>query len=124
MPPQFLFDLSKIDLNHVLQSEADEIRQMNPHRGNMEMLQGIIILGRHRARARFWVTRMWGRMNSGLPATSQAGRLFPGVLMIQRQRRSLLRFTRKNAWPGTGFVGFGAGRKIAPLSGTGRAWAE
>ena len=104
MPPQFLFDLSKIDLNHVLHG-PDEIRQMNPHRGNMEMLQGIIwadteqgaILGYKDVGAdEFWVA---GHI-PGRP-------LFPGVLMIETAAQLASFYTKKYlGW--TGFVGFGA----------------
>ena len=41
MPPQFLFDLSAIDLNRVM-FDLDAIRQRNPQRGDMEQLNGIV----------------------------------------------------------------------------------
>jgi len=40
MPPQFVFDISGIDLNKVAYSQ-EQIRTANPQRGDMEMLNGI-----------------------------------------------------------------------------------
>src|SRR3954464_5003256 len=104
MPPQFLFDLSSIDLNQVLFG-PDEIRQMNPHRGDMEMLQGVIwadtsqgtILGYKDIGAdEFWVA---GHI-PGRP-------LFPGVLMIETAAQ-LASFYTKQFLKLEGFIGFGA----------------
>jgi 3-hydroxyacyl-[acyl-carrier-protein] dehydratase len=104
MPPQFLLDLSGIDLNHVLFG-PEEIRKANPHRGDMEMLQGIIwadnqqhaIMGFKDIGAdEFWVS---GHI-PGRP-------LFPGVLMIETAAQLASFYTKKYLnW--TGFVGFGA----------------
>src|SRR5947207_2085255 len=41
MPPQLLFDISGIDLNHI-EFGPDEIRRQNPHRDQMEMLNGVV----------------------------------------------------------------------------------
>ena len=41
MPPQFLFDLSAIDLNR-LAYDQEAVRQRNPQRGDMEQLNGIV----------------------------------------------------------------------------------
>ena len=41
MPPQFLFDLSKIDLGNLM-LDQEAIRKLNPHRGDMELLNGVI----------------------------------------------------------------------------------
>jgi 3-hydroxyacyl-[acyl-carrier-protein] dehydratase len=104
MPPQFLFDLSGIDLNRVAFG-PDEIRKMNPHRGNMELLHGVIwadterqeIVGYKDVRDdEFWVA---GHI-PGRP-------LFPGVLMIETAAQLASFYTKKYLdWPG--FVGFGA----------------
>lgn len=104
MPPQFLFDLSSIDLNEV-QFGPDEIRKMNPHRGHMEMLNGIIwvdtekaqILGYKDIKAdEFWV-------DGHIPGRP----IFPGVLMIETAAQVASFYTKKFiGWPG--FIGFGA----------------
>ena len=41
MPPKYLFDISNIDLSRVLFGH-DAIREMNPQRGHMEHLDGIV----------------------------------------------------------------------------------
>src|SRR6185503_6082383 len=103
MPPQFLFDLSGIDLNRV-EFGPEEIRAANPHRGDMEMLEGVIwhsnegqILGFKDVRPdEFWVA---GHI-PGRP-------LFPGVLMIETAAQLASFYTKKiMGW--SGFVGFGA----------------
>jgi 3-hydroxyacyl-[acyl-carrier-protein] dehydratase len=104
MPPQFLFDLSSIDLNQVAYG-PEEIRKVNPHRGEMEMLQGVIwantdngeILGYKDIGAdEFWVS---GHI-PGRP-------IFPGVLMIETAAQLASFYTKKFIqWPG--FIGFGA----------------
>lgn len=103
MPPQTLFDLSNIDLTQVLFG-PEEIRKVNPHRGDMEMLQGVIwaseegcILGyKDIGPNEFWVA---GHI-PGRP-------IFPGVLMIETAAQ-LASFYIKHymRWPG--FIGFGA----------------
>jgi 3-hydroxyacyl-[acyl-carrier-protein] dehydratase len=107
MPPQFLFDLSQIDLTQVAYG-PDAIREMNPHRGEMEMLNGVIwvdqskdeILGYKDVGANeFWVA---GHI-PGRP-------LFPGVLMIETSAQLASFYTKKFiGWKG--FVGFGAADK-------------
>jgi 3-hydroxyacyl-[acyl-carrier-protein] dehydratase len=103
MPPQFLFDLAAIDLNRVL-FDQEAIRESNPQRGDMEMLNGIIyadaekgeILGyKDVGEKEFWVS---GHI-PGRP-------LFPGVLMIEAGAQLSSLYTRKyEGW--TGFIGFG-----------------
>ncbi len=103
MPPQLLFDLSQIDLNAVAFDQA-AVREMNPHRGHMEMLNGVIwadqekgqILGYKDVRDdEFWVA---GHI-PGRP-------LFPGVLMIETAAQLASFYTKKFVgWKG--FVGFG-----------------
>src|SRR4051812_11872398 len=41
MPPQLLFDISTIDLNHVAYDQ-EAIRESNPQRGDMEHLNAIV----------------------------------------------------------------------------------
>src|SRR5437870_6971315 len=103
MPPQLLFDISRIDLRHI-EFDQEVVRQNNPHRGDMEMLNGIVwadhpagqILGFKDVRPdEFWVS---GHI-PGRP-------LFPGVLMIEAAAQLASFYTKKFlGW--NGFVGFG-----------------
>jgi len=103
MPPQFLFDLSKIDLNQVV-IDQEGIRAINPHRGDMEHLNGVIwvdtehdrLLGYKDVRDdEFWV-----------PGHIPGRPLFPGVLMIESAAQLASFYTRKFVgWKG--FIGFG-----------------
>lgn len=80
MPPKPLLDLSGIDLNHV-QFDTAAIEAVNPHRGHMRMLDGVVYEAPDRKSAvafkdvrddEFWVA---GHI-PGRP-------IFPGVLMIE-----------------------------------------
>jgi len=103
MPPQFLFDLAKIDLSKVLYDQA-AVREFNPQRGEMEQLNGIIwsdpsmgqILGwRDIRNDEFWV-----------PGHIPGRPLFPGVLMIESAAQLASLYTKKYiGWKG--FIGFG-----------------
>ena len=103
MPPQLLFDISKIDLNQVL-FDQEAIREINPHRGDMEQLNGVIwadpvrhlILGYKDVRDdEFWVS---GHI-PGRP-------LLPGVLMLELAGQlASVHIKKYIGWKG--FVGFG-----------------
>ncbi len=103
MPPQLLFDLSGIDMNHIA-FDQEAIRQANPQRGDMEQLNAIIyadgslgrILGYKDTRAdEFWV-----------PGHIPGRPLMPGVLMIEAGAQLASFYTRKFVgWKG--FIGFG-----------------
>ena len=103
MPPQFLFDISGIDLSRVL-FDQEQIRQANPQRGDMEMLNGVVyaapdagrIIGYKDVREdEFWVA---GHI-PGRP-------LLPGVLMIEAAAQLASFYTRLyDGWKG--FIGFG-----------------
>ena len=103
MPPQFLFDISGIDLNQCIFGQ-NAIREMNPQRGDMEHLNGIVyaepslgrIIGYKDVRHdEFWVA---GHI-PGRP-------LFPGVLMVEAAAQLSSLYTRKyEGWKG--FIGFG-----------------
>jgi 3-hydroxyacyl-[acyl-carrier-protein] dehydratase len=103
MPPQFLFDLSKIDLEHI-EFDQEAIRALNPQRGDMEHLNGVIwtdsqagnILGFKDVREdEFWV-----------PGHIPGRPLLPGVIMIEAAAQVAAFYTKKYVgW--TGFIGFG-----------------
>ena len=103
MPPQLLFDISGIDLNQILVDQAG-IRELNPQRGDMEHLNGIVwtdvalgrVIGFKDVREdEFWVS---GHI-PGRP-------LLPGVLMIEAAAQLASFYTKKFVgWKG--FIGFG-----------------
>lgn len=103
MPPQFLFDLSGIDLSRDIFDQV-AVRDTNPQRGDMEHLNGIVyaepalgrIVGYKDVRPdEFWVA---GHI-PGRP-------LLPGVLMIEAGAQLASFYTRKFVgWKG--FIGFG-----------------
>ena len=103
MPPQFLFDISGIDLNRIV-CDQEEIRRHNPQRGDMEMLNGIVHMDAENHRVigfkdiredEFWVA---GHI-PGRP-------LFPGVLMIETAAQLASLYAKRIVgWEG--FVGFG-----------------
>ena len=103
MPPQFVFDISAIDLNQIAYDQ-EQVRVANPQRGEMEMLNAIIyadpslgrILGYKDVRAdEFWV-----------PGHIPGRPLFPGVLMIEAAAQLASFYTRTFVgWKG--FIGFG-----------------
>src|SRR4051794_31172316 len=105
MPPQFVFDISSIDLNKVIYDQ-EAIREANPQRGDMEMLNGIVyaapelgrIVGYKDVRAdEFWV-----------PGHIPGRPLLPGVLMVEAAAQLASFYTRKFVgWKG--FIGFGGG---------------
>ena len=103
MPPQLLFDIAGLDLSKdVFDQKA--IRECNPHRGDMEMLNGVVyideshhrLIGYKNVRSdEFWVS---GHI-PGRP-------LLPGVLMIETAAQLAAFYARKFiGWKG--FVGFG-----------------
>jgi 3-hydroxyacyl-[acyl-carrier-protein] dehydratase len=103
MPPQFLFDISGIDLTRDIFDQA-HIREYNPQRGDMEMLNGIVYLDESKCRLigyknvrpdEFWV-------HGHIPGRP----ILPGVLMIETGAQLASFYTRKfTGW--TGFIGFG-----------------
>ncbi len=103
MPPQFLFDLSAIDLNGFL-FDQEAVRARNPQRGDMEQLDGIVhaapelgqIIGLKVTHEKeFWV-----------PGHIPGRPLLPGVLMIESAAQVASFYTREFVgWKG--FIGFG-----------------
>jgi 3-hydroxyacyl-[acyl-carrier-protein] dehydratase len=104
MPPQYIFDLTEIDLNRIVYDQ-EAIRAANPQRGDMEMLDAIVharpengeIIGYKDVRPdEFWV-------EGHIPGRP----LFPGVLMIEAAAQ-LASFYTKVFLKLEGFIGFGA----------------
>ena len=103
MPSQLIYDISAIDLNNVIYGQ-DAIREYNPQRGHMEMLNGIVyidqandgLIGYKDVREdEFWVA---GHI-PGRP-------LLPGVLMIETAAQLAGFYARKFiGWDK--FIGFG-----------------
>ena len=104
MVPSLLFDISDIDLNHI-QYDVAAIEKVNPHRGDMRMLDGVIYLspGMNEAVAfkdcradEFWV-----------PGHIPGRPIFPGVLMVEAaaQIASFVTILRRSD---VKFVGFAA----------------
>jgi 3-hydroxyacyl-[acyl-carrier-protein] dehydratase len=103
MPPQLIFDISQIDLSKLL-FDQEAIREINPHRGDMEHLNGVIwadgekhhILGFKDVRHdEFWV-----------PGHIPGRPLLPGVLMIEAAAQlASVHIKKFIGWKG--FVGFG-----------------
>jgi len=104
MVPSLLFDLSSVDLSQTRFS-AQEIEQINPHRGDMRLLDGIIHISDDRQQAvafkqvrddEFWV-----------PGHIPGRPLLPGVLMIEAaaQLASYVILTQTQASSFLGFVG-------------------
>jgi 3-hydroxyacyl-[acyl-carrier-protein] dehydratase len=102
MPPQLLFDISGIDLSHVM-CDQEELRTYNPQRGDMEHLNGIIYVDSSKGEMigykdvrpdEFWV-----------PGHIPGRPLFPGVLMIEAGAQLACFYTRRYCgWKG--FVAF------------------
>lgn len=101
MPPTTLYDLSKIDLNHV-SHDLEFIRSINPQRGDMEHLDGINyvdqdgVIGFKDVKAdEFWV-----------PGHIPGRPLLPGVIMIEAAAQ-VASFYTKVVQKWEGFIGFG-----------------
>ena len=101
MPPTLLFDLSQIDLDHVL-AGPERIREVNPQRGDMEHLDAVVwhreekILGyKDVTDDEFWV-----------PGHIPGRPLLPGVIMLEAAAQLSSFLTRVYVgWEG--FIGFG-----------------
>jgi 3-hydroxyacyl-[acyl-carrier-protein] dehydratase len=103
MPPQLIFDISGIDFDKIA-FDQEAIRESNPHRGAMEMLNGIIwaddqnhrLIGYKDVRLdEFWV-----------PGHIPGRPLLPGVIMLEAAAQLASFYARRFiGW--TSFVGFG-----------------
>jgi 3-hydroxyacyl-[acyl-carrier-protein] dehydratase len=103
MPPEPLFDISKLDQSKVVVDHA-AIYRVNPHRYEFELLDGIfhidfdamIIVGYRDVKAdEFWV-------RCHIPGRP----IFPGVLMIETAAQ-LVSYYVVSRNPDKGFMGFG-----------------
>jgi 3-hydroxyacyl-[acyl-carrier-protein] dehydratase len=103
MPPERLFDVTTLDQSKVLADRA-AIYQVNPHRYEFEMLDGILYVNREDGVAvgyrdtkpdEFWV-------RGHIPGRP----IFPGVLMIETAAQ-LVSYYVMSGNPGKGFMGFG-----------------
>jgi 3-hydroxyacyl-[acyl-carrier-protein] dehydratase len=103
MPPQLLFEISGIDLNKDAYDQ-EVVRQFNPQRGQMEMLNGVVfaddqlhrLVGYKNVRMdEFWV-----------PGHIPGRPLLPGVLMLELAAQ-LASFYAKKFIQWNTFIGFG-----------------
>jgi 3-hydroxyacyl-[acyl-carrier-protein] dehydratase len=103
MPPQLLFDISGLDLTKIL-FDKEEIRRVNPQRGHMEMLDGIVYSdndpGRLIGYKDIGQNEFWA--DGHIPGRP----LLPGVMMIECGAQLASFYTAKFVgWKG--FIGFG-----------------
>ena len=104
MAPQLLFDLSGIDLDHV-DIDAGGIEAVNPHRGDMRMLDGIIWHD-HAGQTGYTLAFKDIRDDEFWAPGHIPGRpLFPGVLMIEAAAQ-LASFMIIHYGGQSGFIGF------------------
>jgi len=103
MPPQPLLDLARLEAM-APQISRDEVYQVNPHRYEFQMLDGVYFcdLDTHEAAGwrdvrddEFWV-------RGHIPGRP----IFPGVLMIETAAQ-LVGYMASRAMPDKGFLGFG-----------------
>lgn len=103
MPPQFIFDLSTVNLDAILHG-PEEIDAVNPQRGLMKHIDAISYICAERGELagykdvrddEFWV-----------PGHIPGRPLLPGVIMIEAAAQLAAFYTAKIVgW--TGFIGFG-----------------
>ncbi|MAE62606.1 MAG: beta-hydroxyacyl-ACP dehydratase [Planctomycetaceae bacterium] len=103
MAPKFLVDLSKIDLNEI-RFDQQQIEQVNPQRGHMRHLDGIIWTDEENTQAvgfkdvradEFWV-------DGHIPGRP----LFPGVLMIEAGAQLAAFIMKQHLEDASTFIGF------------------
>ncbi|NLF30880.1 MAG: beta-hydroxyacyl-ACP dehydratase [Planctomycetes bacterium] len=104
MPPQSLFDMSKIDLDRIL-VDKDGVYSVNPHRHEFALLDGFCHLDLEAQEMAAWIDMkddaFWVRGHiPGRP-------LFPGVLMIEAAAQMIGYFAKVYTRT-DGFIGFGA----------------
>ncbi|MEX0654718.1 MAG: 3-hydroxyacyl-ACP dehydratase FabZ family protein [Phycisphaeraceae bacterium] len=108
MAPTLLFDISNIDLNQV-QHDVHEIERINPHRGAMRLIDGIIwrtddylhtVAYKDIRHDEFWV-----------PGHIPGSPVFPGVLMIEASAQ-LASWVCLRRIPDEAFMGFAGVDKV------------
>lgn len=103
MPPQFLIDISEIDLSGVA-FDQEAIRRQNPQRGDMEHLNAIVWADKSK-------NSIIGRKDVGMnefwiPGHIPGRPLLPGVIMLEAAAQ-LASFYTKQLLEYPGFIGFG-----------------
>jgi 3-hydroxyacyl-[acyl-carrier-protein] dehydratase len=108
MPPQFLFDYTQFDFDHP-KYDQEGIRAVNPHRGHMEHINGIVLAddttGRICAFKDVHADEFW------VPGHIPGRPILPGVIMIEAAAQMCSFYMGKfSAWKG--FIGFGGAEEI------------
>ena len=104
MVPPLLFDISQIDLEQV-QIDAHGVEQVNPHRGAMRMLDGLIWFDNLRDSGYAVAYKDIGNNEFWVPGHIPGRPIFPGVLMIEAGAQ-LASFMILSHLGGSKFVGF------------------
>lgn len=102
MAPSLLFDISQIDLSQVVFDVA-AIERINPHRGAMRMLDGIIY--HDEVGVRDVAFKDIGEDEFWVPGHIPGRPIFPGVLMIEAAAQ-LASFVCLQLMEGQHFMGF------------------
>jgi 3-hydroxyacyl-[acyl-carrier-protein] dehydratase len=108
MPPQLIFDISAIDLDQILHDQ-EKVRSVNPQRGDMEQLNGIIWADKEQGNILGY--KDVGTDEFWIPGHIPGNPLLPGVLMIEAGGQlASFYFAVYDDFPG--FIGFGAADNI------------
>jgi 3-hydroxyacyl-[acyl-carrier-protein] dehydratase len=102
--PSLIFDLDGIDMTKV-QYDTAAVEKINPHRGEMRLLDGIIYMSENYDRAVAY--KDVGHNEFWIPGHIPGRPIFPGVLMIEAgaQLASFVTLSRLKNEPFMGFVG-------------------
>jgi 3-hydroxyacyl-[acyl-carrier-protein] dehydratase len=103
MPPKFLVDFTQLNFDQPLYG-PEQIRAVNPHRGDMEHLSGIVLCeadGRMVAFKDVRADEFW------VPGHIPGRPILPGVIMIEAAAQMCSFHVSKFSTFGKGFIGFG-----------------